>query len=336
MNCQKRIKNRDSNIGKKLHPHELIMGRRNLRCDKCNDCNNGFSFVCEVCNKDYCINCFTNTKAIKLDSRVPERMAQLHNAGGFTHYMKYGEFNQLSGTQAQYDICKYCKKSFKNKKLYYCNDCQFKACEDCSKFFINKERILDEDPNHEIKIEYAGIYDCSKCKKNKRDTWKFYCLNCKKNYCPECVFGNSKPETETKSVDTSSENNENSKSGASDTSNKDELIKIIHPHKIEFVMINNSLGVNSNRFKCIKCKKNLENFKGYLCKNCSITLCEECFNPIMEIPEKSKLHSKHQLIMLGDRRYKCDICRGSYEGLSFTCKTCNFDTCYNCYTTKSK
>ena len=337
MNCQKRFINRDSNIGKNLHQHQLILAKRNYRCDKCVFECKGFSFACKMCDTDYCINCFTNTKAVKLDSRVPERMAQLHNRGGkLSHYLRYGEFNQLSGSKASEDLCRNCNKSFKNQKLYYCNDCPFRACEDCGKLFIENKRILDEDPNHEIEIVNAAVYDCSKCKKKQKKAWKIYCHNCKKIYCPECVFGNSKPKTETKSVDDSSKNNENSKSGALDASNKDELIKIIHPHKIQFIMINIFLGVNSNRFNCLKCKKNLENKKGYLCRNCPITLCEECFKPIMEVPEKSKLHSQHQLIMFGDRSFKCDICKGSYKGLAFTCKTCNFDSCYNCYTTKSK
>ena len=342
MNCQKRIKKRDETIGKKLHSHELILCRRHYRCDKCIMEYNGFAFTCEECNKDFCINCFTNTKAIRLDSRVPEIMAQLHNAGGKTHFLKYGEFNQLTGSAASYDFCKYCKKSFKNQKLYYCNECQFRTCEDCSKLFTDNLKIVDEDPNYEIKLEYACVYDCSKCKKKKKDIWKFSCLTCKKVYCPDCVFAKSKPEKETKPVeskpeketkpvDTSSKDNKNSK-----LDKKDELINIIHPHKIDFGVINNSLGVNSNRFNCLKCKKNLENKNGYLCKNCPITLCEECYKPIMEIPEKSKLHSKHQLIMCGGRNYVCDICRGRYSGLAFTCKACNFDSCYNCYTTKGK
>jgi hypothetical protein len=319
MNCQKRIKKRDPKVGKKLHPHELIMSRRNYRCDGCNECNNGFSFSCEECNRDFCINCFTNTKAVRLDSRVPERMAQLHNAGGNTHFMKYGEFSELTGSMASYDFCKYCKKSFKNQKLYYCNECQFRTCEDCSKLFIDLKEIANEDPKHEIKLEYAWTYDCTRCKKNQRDIWKFSCLTCKKEYCPDCAFRKSKPEAP---VDNSSKNNE--------TSEKDEIINIIHPHKIDFGMI------SSSGASCLKCKKNLEKKNGYLCKSCPVTLCEECMKPILEVPEKSKLHSKHQLLLFGDRNYVCDICRGRYTGLAFTCKACNMLDLYSNYYYSSK
>ena len=69
----------------------------------------------------------------------------------------------------------------------------------------------------------------------------------------------------------------------------------------------------------------------YVCHDCPLSLCIECFNNIFYGNKQRQVHP-HTLSLRTRPNWICDVCHRNFSGTaSFYCKACDFDACSMCY-----
>ena len=82
---------------------------------------------------------------------------------------------------------------------------------------------------------------------------------------------------------------------------------------------------------CKVCKRNVNGGLSYVCRDCNLVLCWDCFNNIFYGNKQKQIHP-HPLALRVRPAWICDICQRSFrETASFYCKPCDFDACSMCY-----
>ena len=82
---------------------------------------------------------------------------------------------------------------------------------------------------------------------------------------------------------------------------------------------------------CKICKKNIYGGPGYICKDCELIICYDCFQNINYATKFENIHL-HPLILRVKPNWKCGCCQKNYSGTaSFFCQSCDFDACSKCY-----
>ena len=82
---------------------------------------------------------------------------------------------------------------------------------------------------------------------------------------------------------------------------------------------------------CKICRRQLAGLPGYVCHDCPLSLCLECFNNIFYGNKQRQVHP-HTLSLRTRPNWICDVCHRNFSGTaSFYCKLCDFDACSMCY-----
>ena len=82
---------------------------------------------------------------------------------------------------------------------------------------------------------------------------------------------------------------------------------------------------------CKICRRQLAGLPGYVCHDCPLSLCIECFNNIFYGNKQRQVHP-HTLSLRTRPNWICDVCHRNFSGTaSFYCKACDFDACSMCY-----
>ena len=82
---------------------------------------------------------------------------------------------------------------------------------------------------------------------------------------------------------------------------------------------------------CKICRRQLGGLPGYVCHDCPLSLCIECFNNIFYGNKQRQVHP-HTLSLRTRPNWICDVCHRNFSGTaSFYCKACDFDACSMCY-----
>ena len=82
---------------------------------------------------------------------------------------------------------------------------------------------------------------------------------------------------------------------------------------------------------CKICRRQLAGLPGYVCHDCPLSLCLECFNNIFYGNKQRQVHP-HTLSLRTRPNWICDVCHRKFSGTaSFYCKACDFDACSMCY-----
>ena len=83
--------------------------------------------------------------------------------------------------------------------------------------------------------------------------------------------------------------------------------------------------------QCKVCKKYTGGAPSYVCHQCELVLCYDCFNNIFYGNKQKQVHP-HPLTLRVRPSWRCDICKRTFRGTaSFYCRGCDFDACSNCY-----
>ena len=83
--------------------------------------------------------------------------------------------------------------------------------------------------------------------------------------------------------------------------------------------------------ECKVCKRIIGGGPAYVCHQCSLVLCFDCFNTIFYGNKLKQIHP-HPLGLRVRPSWRCDICQRTFRGTaSFYCRGCDFDACSNCY-----
>ncbi len=192
------------------HEHEMVYCRissknknmnKTYTCDLCFRSYNHsiWSFYCTNCNYYICLSCSKRyipaSKFINIGIKI-----NAHN-----HKLVY------MVTKRKW-TCKLCQKSYdKYNPTYYCSKCNYDVCEKCMKKKDNFDRIAlyvllnsSENPNNNIingdchihPLIYCNTHGlnkkekwiCSKCSKNYKNDWSFYCTLCNFYLCYDCYI----------------------------------------------------------------------------------------------------------------------------------------------------
>ena len=82
---------------------------------------------------------------------------------------------------------------------------------------------------------------------------------------------------------------------------------------------------------CKICRRQLGGLPGYVCHDCPLSLCIECFNNIFYGNKQRQVHP-HTLSLRTRPNWICDVCHRNFSGTaSFYCKACDVDACSMCY-----
>ena len=88
---------------------------------------------------------------------------------------------------------------------------------------------------------------------------------------------------------------------------------------------------NSPNRECKICKKFISCGPAYVCRECELILCYDCFYNIYHGKKFENIHP-HPLLLRVRPSWKCDYCQRHFSGTaSFYCESCDFDACSNCY-----
>ena len=80
-------------------------------------------------------------------------------------------------------ICQKCKKE--KKEGYKCKDCEFRLCNNCYDYIIcnKKNKHL-----HKMFLSMRDNWYCNECKKRNQGKIAFFCQDCNKDYCLDCIL----------------------------------------------------------------------------------------------------------------------------------------------------
>ena len=211
-------------------------------------------------------------------------------------------------------ICNICLQKINeiNGNLSYkCNFCSIIICQKCIKSIFNGKINIAFHP-HTLKLKYNyQQWNCIKCGfiYGSDKCVSLYCEQCNLNFCDICYLS----QHDEKEQNNNKANNDNSS----------------HEHNLIIVNLNDN---------CYFCGCRIGNKSGYKCENGDLILCDSCYEKIyIDIQQKNNSLHEHDLKPTVRKEWYCDICKKYYEKkLSYFCKICNFDVCYNCYYKKDK
>ena len=199
---------------------------------------------------------------------------------------------------------------------YRCNSCSIIICQRCLKAIFNGKINLGLH-HHKLKLKYNNHqWNCIKCgyEYGSDKCISLYCEQCNLNFCDICYLS-QQDEQEQEQI-----NNDN---------NEENDDKAFHEHNLIYANLNDI---------CYFCCCWIDNKSGYKCENNDLILCHNCYEIIYIYGYKvnNSLH-RHDLKPSIREKWQCDICKKHFEKkISFLCKKCDFDVCYNCYFKKGK
>ena len=82
---------------------------------------------------------------------------------------------------------------------------------------------------------------------------------------------------------------------------------------------------------CHICRQFIGGGQAYVCRDCELVLCLNCFYTIYHGNKFENIHM-HPLVLRVRPSWKCDVCQRTFSGrASFYCQPCDFDACSECY-----
>jgi hypothetical protein len=335
LNCSDKIFYGNKN--KAIHQHELFL--RDRHSWKCNICKkskkDNAAFNCKQCDFDVCDDCFfqipqqgqqgyqMQQEAYAQQYQIPQGNQQMQPA--YAQSQEQDDYEAFHDHPLHYeerlnDKCKLCEQNIGGKEGYKCKDCPLILCLSCLNkiYYGAKKKSLH---NHDLILQERSNWKCNICKQKKGNA-SFYCKECDFDACQDCYIENtnqgSYSSNQINIQNQQYQQNQQEKPIGTDVSR--------HEHPLYYS--------EKLKEKCCLCLKNLNNEKGYKCKNCKFSLCFNCSNRIFNKPQNKLLHG-HDLFLMMRKNWKCNKCRKQFKNqASFYCKKCVFDSCENCYLKK--
>ena len=313
---------------KTIHQHDLILkDKNNWICNVCKKPKKEkASFYCPQCNFNVCDDCFIDQNAQGYQQQPNEYynpQDQQYQQGAYSQDQGYYQGPEPESTHEHplhYEEklntkCKLCPKNIEGKDGYKCKDCSLVLCFDCSDkiFYGNKKKSIHE---HDLHLKERNNWKCNICKKSNKSNASFYCSKCDYDACDDCFIGVDGQDQQPVAKEQKKENisQQQYPKQVSDSSHE-------HPLYYEEKLKNT----------CKLCLKNIDNQKGYKCNKCSIVLCLDCYNKLIN-KKKNKSAHKHNLMLKDRLSWKCNLCKKTFKNrASFYCKPCDFDSCADCY-----
>ena len=335
LNCSDKIFYGSKN--KAIHQHELFL--RDRHSWKCNICKkskkDNAAFNCKQCDFDVCDDCFfqipqqgqqgyqMQQEGYAQQYQIPQGNQQMQPA--YAQSQEQDDYEAFHDHPLHYeerlnDKCKLCEQNIGGKEGYKCKDCPLILCFNCLNkiYYGTKKKSLH---NHDLILQERSNWKCNICKQKKGNA-SFYCKECDFDACQDCYIEKtnqgSYSSNQINIQNQQYQQNQQEKSIGTDVSR--------HEHPLYYS--------EKLKEKCCLCLKNLNNEKGYKCKNCKFSLCFNCSNRIFNKPQNKLLHG-HDLFLMMRKNWKCNKCRKQFKNqASFYCKKCDFDSCENCYLKK--
>ena len=335
LNCSDKIFYGSKN--KAIHQHELFL--RDRHSWKCNICKkskkDNAAFNCKQCDFDVCDDCFFQIpqqgqqgyqmpqEGYAQQYQIPQGNQQMQPA--YAQSQEQDDYEAFHDHPLHYeerlnDKCKLCEQNIGGKEGYKCKDCPLILCLNCLNkiYYGTKKKSLH---NHDLILQERSNWKCNICKQKKGNA-SFYCKECDFDACQDCYIENtnqgSYSSNQINIQNQQYQQNQQEKPIGTDVSP--------HEHPLYYS--------EKLKEKCCLCLKNMNNEKGYKCKNCKFSLCFNCSNRIFNKPQNKLLHG-HDLFLMMRKNWKCNKCRKQFKNqASFYCKKCDFDSCENCYLKK--
>ena len=335
LNCSDKIFYGSKN--KAIHQHELFL--RDRHSWKCNICKkskkDNAAFNCKQCDFDVCDDCFfqipqqgqqgyqMQQEGYAQQYQIPQGNQQMQPA--YAQSQEQDDYEAFHDHPLHYeerlnDKCKLCEQNIGGKEGYKCKDCPLILCLNCLNkiYYGTKKKSLH---NHDLILQERSNWKCNICKQKKGNA-SFYCKECDFDACQDCYIENtnqgSYSSNQINIQNQQYQQNQQEKPIGTDVSP--------HEHPLYYS--------EKLKEKCCLCLKNMNNEKGYKCKNCKFSLCFNCSNRIFNKPQNKLLHG-HDLFLMMRKNWKCNKCRKQFKNqASFYCKKCDFDSCENCYLKK--
>ena len=335
LNCSDKIFYRNKN--KAIHQHELFL--RDKHSWKCNICKkskkDNAAFNCKQCDFDVCDDCFfqipqpeqqgyqMQQEGYAQQYQIPQGNQQMQSAYAQSQEQDDNEAfhdHPLHYEERLNDKCKLCEQNIGGKEGYKCKDCPLILCLSCLNkiYYGEKKKSLH---NHDLILQDRSNWKCNICKQKKGNA-SFYCKECDFDACQDCYI----EKTNQGSYSSNQINIQNQQYQQNQQEMPIGTDVSRHEHPLYYS--------EKLKEKCCLCLKNLNNEKGYKCKNCKFSLCFNCSNRIFNKPQNKLLHG-HDLFLMMRKNWKCNKCRKQFKNqASFYCKKCDFDSCENCYLKK--
>ena len=335
LNCSDKIFYGNKN--KAIHQHELFL--RDRHSWKCNICKkskkDNAAFNCKQCDFDVCDDCFfqipqqgqqgyqMQQEGYAQQYQIPQGNQQMQPA--YAKSQEQDDYEAFHDHPLHYeerlnDKCKLCEQNIGGKEGYKCKDCPLILCLNCLNkiYYGTKKKSLH---NHDLILQERSNWKCNICKQKKGNA-SFYCKECDFDACQDCYIENtnqgSYSSNQINIQNQQYQQNQQERPIGTDVSR--------HEHPLYYS--------EKLKEKCCLCLKNMNNEKGYKCKNCKFSLCFNCSNRIFNKPQNKLLHG-HDLFLMMRKNWKCNKCRKQFKNqASFYCKKCDFDSCENCYLKK--
>ena len=88
---------------------------------------------------------------------------------------------------------------------------------------------------------------------------------------------------------------------------------------------------NAPNRDCKICRKYISSGYAYVCRECELILCYDCFVNIYHGKKFENIHP-HPLLLRVRPSWMCDCCHRQFSGTaSFYCEACDFDACSSCF-----
>ena len=335
LNCSDKIFYGNKN--KAIHQHELFL--RDRHSWKCNICKkskkDNAAFNCKQCDFDVCDDCFfqipqqgqqgyqMQQEGYAQQYQIPQGNQQMQPA--YAQSQEQDDYEAFHDHPLHYeerlnDKCKLCEQNIGGKEGYKCKDCPLILCLNCLNkiYYGTKKKSLH---NHDLILQERSNWKCNICKQKKGNA-SFYCKECDFDACQDCYI--EKTNQESYSSNQINIQNQQYQQNQQEMPIGTDVSR--HEHPLYYS--------EKLKEKCCLCLKNMNNEKGYKCKNCKFSLCFNCSNRIFNKPQNKLLHG-HDLFLMMRKNWKCNKCRKQFKNqASFYCKKCDFDSCENCYLKK--
>ena len=196
------------------------------------------------------------------------------------------------------ETCTMCLNKKTCENGYKCYLCPLIICDECS----TKMRLYSISNNkheHLLCLLNEENCKCNKCSKelHSKKNYYFNCSKCNYNLCLKCYFPERREDKE---------ENDNSS---------------IHEHPLK--------NVTELNLICKLCEKPAKS--GTKCSICELTLCQDCWNRIMNHKKRNNLH-EHPLFLNLRNNWNCEICSSKFNNqVSFNCNKCAVDFCVDCF-----